>query len=441
MPGIFDVLAANGILNSLFGGQQQSQPDPRAQAEANQQTFMDILAGRAPVPRRSNDATLMANATPPALVPPRAGQDAVADMEASSAATPTPMIIQAMENGGVPVAPRTTTQDVVNDMDASSQPMNVSALAANAPQAARSFADTLGLKFDRPLARLAMGLGAAGSQDPLATLARMRANEEELAKSQQDRTKPKFVPIPGSPGGWLVYPDGRQEFIQDAKLAQFLSNSSENRFLRQLLLAREKANLDVDTSNRKAAGKEQAANAGDATSASLAVNELERIAGELEKTDTATGPAVGILPKWARDIATPKGAALQDDAERIIQASLRQTLGAQFTEKEAIRFLERAYNPRLDEAENAKRLRQIAKELADVQNNKEAALEYMRRKGTLEGFKPPPSDLPGRSGGDQAAPREGDDITARVQSAFGAYEPDKYEYRINNGVVQRRIKQ
>lgn len=42
-------------------------PDMRAQGEANLQLFSDMLAGRQPIPKRSEDPSLMAGRTPPAL--------------------------------------------------------------------------------------------------------------------------------------------------------------------------------------------------------------------------------------------------------------------------------------------------------------------------------------------------------------------------------------
>ena len=84
----------------------------------------------------------------------------------------------------------------------------------------------------------------------------------------------------------------------------------------------------------------------------------------------------------------PQSTKLKQDAERIIQNSLRATLGAQFTEKEGTRFLERAYNPALPVADNVKRLNEIADELDTVAKNKEAAVAYMKKNGTLAGFQP-----------------------------------------------------
>lgn len=266
MPGIFDVLAARGILNSIFGGQ----PDTQAQANANQQSMMDILAGRAPVPRRGNDATLMASATPPALAAPRAGQDAVADMEASSAATPTPMIIQAMQNGGVPVgnassflppdAEREMAQAEIDPRtipsarDPFTNTYNAAATAfQNAQGQAAGLADTLGLKFDRPLARLAMGLGAAGSQDPLGTLMKLRANEEEIRAAQSERNRTKVTPLADGAFSLVQRPGQAPQIVRNDEVAKYLGDVQQSKFEQALQKVVLGGQVNANTNAAKAA--------------------------------------------------------------------------------------------------------------------------------------------------------------------------------------------
>lgn len=383
MPGIFDILYANGILNSLFGGGAQP-PTP----------------SKAGMTDTGDDTQRMLQKQNAIL----SGAGSVTNPVEAPQEAPTPLMIQAMENGGVPPQPAFATTPAETGLRV---PSTMPASAMGVPST--DFSPTnQPAGFGNVLTEIGKALSIAGSKDPSATLAAFQ--------EMSDKSKPKFVPIPGTPGGWLVYPDGRQQFIQDSKLATWLENNSESKLLKQLLLIKERANAEVDASGRKEAGKELVKTAGDTAATNLAVNELDRIANSLEKTDTATGPVIGLVPKWGRDIVTPEGAALQDDAERIIQASLRQTLGAQFTEKEGKRFLERAYNPRLDEKTNAARLRQVGKELFDIQNNKEAALEYMKKKGTLDGFVPPQSPMPGRSSGNDGSSSGSTSGPARVSS-------------------------
>lgn len=116
------------------------------------------------------------------------------------------------------------------------------------------------------------------------------------------------------------------------------------------------------------------------------VSQIDDAIGQLGKTDSATGPLVGLLPKGVRDIVTPSGAAIQDSIEEVVQRNLRQVLGAQFTQEEGKRLIERAYNPRLSEAENVKRLKRLQMQMQKALQSQKAADEYFQTHGTMEGF-------------------------------------------------------
>lgn len=117
------------------------------------------------------------------------------------------------------------------------------------------------------------------------------------------------------------------------------------------------------------------------------VEELKNVSTALEDIDTATGMFVGLVPKIVRDIVTPEGAALQDVVESVVQRNLREILGAQFTEKEGQRLIERAYNPRLDEAENKRRVDRLILQMQEALDAKLEAAEYYEKNGSLKGFK------------------------------------------------------
>lgn len=101
-----------------------------------------------------------------------------------------------------------------------------------------------------------------------------------------------------------------------------------------------------------------------------------------------TGAGLGLVPDFIRRFTAPESIAVRDRVESVIQQSLRQILGAQFTEKEAERLIQRSYNEGLDEKENAKRLKETIGELRTMADAKEEAAKYFEEKGTLEGFKP-----------------------------------------------------
>lgn len=119
-----------------------------------------------------------------------------------------------------------------------------------------------------------------------------------------------------------------------------------------------------------------------------ALSGIDPVTGQpVQKIDSATGGLTSILPKAARDYVSPDSAALQDRLEKVVQGSMKQVLGAQFTEKEGKNVLERAFNIRQSPEENAKRVNQLFNELAAAAQAKQAAIDYYEQNGTLKGFK------------------------------------------------------
>lgn len=119
--------------------------------------------------------------------------------------------------------------------------------------------------------------------------------------------------------------------------------------------------------------------------------QLEGVKEYLEDPATfaATGGVVGLTPKWMRDVlpGLESGAAAQDAVEEVVQRNLRLVLGAQFTEKEGARLIERAYNPRQSEEQNAIRVGRLIEQIRGAAQAKMAAAEYYEQNGTLKGFK------------------------------------------------------
>lgn len=87
-----------------------------------------------------------------------------------------------------------------------------------------------------------------------------------------------------------------------------------------------------------------------------------------------------------RKIFGQKGLDIQQRIEGIVQQSLRETLGAQFTAKEAENLLNRSYNPALPQEINAKRLKFLAtitKQMGDLTSRK---IDYFNENKSLAGF-------------------------------------------------------
>lgn len=99
--------------------------------------------------------------------------------------------------------------------------------------------------------------------------------------------------------------------------------------------------------------------------------------------ENLSGPILSMAPERAR----MKSIAVQQEIEKTIQSSLRETLGAQFTEKEGENLMKRSFDPRLNEKENAKRVGAIIRELEMMAKAKKDAADYYQKNGSLVGYK------------------------------------------------------
>jgi hypothetical protein len=111
----------------------------------------------------------------------------------------------------------------------------------------------------------------------------------------------------------------------------------------------------------------------------------------LSGNSNASGPFVGLIPKGVRDVVTPEGSSIQDDVESVVQNSLRQTLGAQFTENEGKRILSKAFNPRQSPEENARRVGILAQKIKEGLDAKKAAAQWFLDRGSMKDY---PGKLP-----------------------------------------------
>lgn len=114
--------------------------------------------------------------------------------------------------------------------------------------------------------------------------------------------------------------------------------------------------------------------------------QLEEAQKALESGRNLTGPDIGLQPNQVLAITNPDAIAVREAVEEVVQRNLRLILGAQFTEKEGERLIQRAFNPMLDEKENAKRLRRLIDQIKSAAEAKQAANDYFREHGTLTGW-------------------------------------------------------
>ena len=116
------------------------------------------------------------------------------------------------------------------------------------------------------------------------------------------------------------------------------------------------------------------------------LSQLDEAVNILE-TEGGTGAFVGNLPDSLAAIVNKSGLKAQELVSEVVQRNLRLILGAQFTEKEGERLINRAFNPRLSEEENIKRVKRLADSIKRAAEQKRKSAEYFEKFGTLKGFK------------------------------------------------------
>jgi hypothetical protein len=107
----------------------------------------------------------------------------------------------------------------------------------------------------------------------------------------------------------------------------------------------------------------------------------------LETNKTLTGPIISRLPKIVREYYIPGGEDLRNDVQKAIQASLRETLGAQFTAEEGERINNNTFNPGIPASMVAANVRGELNKVLDLAVSREAMARYYEANNTLKGYK------------------------------------------------------
>ena len=113
---------------------------------------------------------------------------------------------------------------------------------------------------------------------------------------------------------------------------------------------------------------------------------IEEVMGALDSGKELTGALIGQLPDSFLAFVNPDAVGNRELIEQTVQRSLRETLGAQFTEKEGERLIKRAYNPTLDEKTNLRRVRRLYTAMMTAFKQRQAMAEYAQKNGTLQGY-------------------------------------------------------
>lgn len=157
-------------------------------------------------------------------------------------------------------------------------------------------------------------------------------------------------------------------------------------------------------------------NEGGASTVDTNIKKMENVLNKLKSGEVTTGGIGGLTPQNKLGaLVNPKLIAAQQELESAIQGTLRPILGAQFTEKEGMMILSRAFNPALPVEDNIKKLETAIDDLKKRGKIMQESTNYFEENGTLSGFRG--SDVLSGVTGSQEVSK--DDMIAKIRSKVG----------------------
>lgn len=133
---------------------------------------------------------------------------------------------------------------------------------------------------------------------------------------------------------------------------------------------------------------------GGRANASKNLGTLRTVIDKIKSGENLSGALIGLSPDQGLNLFAPDAKAARDRVAGVVQQSLKETLGAQFTEKEARELINRAYDPALSEAENLARLEALAMVVEASMKAKEHAMAYYGKGFTMLGYNPQEVAMP-----------------------------------------------
>jgi hypothetical protein len=124
------------------------------------------------------------------------------------------------------------------------------------------------------------------------------------------------------------------------------------------------------------------------------VNKAIQLLESGDITGLRQGLIANTLPSFVSGYLQPGTTIAQSAIRESVAESLRQTLGSQFTEKEGVNLMERAFDPTLDEKENIRRAKLLLNQLTENANVNQSMLDYWdTHNGSLVGYSGPTNSV------------------------------------------------
>ena len=120
------------------------------------------------------------------------------------------------------------------------------------------------------------------------------------------------------------------------------------------------------------------------------ITNLKNSLGVLMSGENVSGPEYALTPESLRPFLLPQGEDFVNQINDIVFQSLKATLGAQFTEREAKNLVAATFNQSLDEDFNLPRLQRLIAKIEATYIEKQNQIDYFNEAGTLKGYEADP---------------------------------------------------
>lgn len=117
------------------------------------------------------------------------------------------------------------------------------------------------------------------------------------------------------------------------------------------------------------------------------INQLSKAVDALDSGRNLSGPVIGIMPDQFNAFFNPEAIDVREKVQEVVARNLKEILGGQFAQKEGENLLARAYNPKLEEAENRRRVQALLKQIQQAAIARDSMVKYFNQNnGSLVGY-------------------------------------------------------
>jgi len=132
--------------------------------------------------------------------------------------------------------------------------------------------------------------------------------------------------------------------------------------------------------------------AGGNVNAARNITQISGVLQSIASGQQVSGPVLGLTPGFVQAFTNPNAVDAQENVAGVVQQSMKEIMGAQFTEREGAQLIARAFNPQLQPKVNARRLAMLMEQLKGQALAKQSMVDYIDLNGTLIGYKGPRVD-------------------------------------------------